>query len=261
MTTNIDYRRTVTSADAYTRSICQDILDTPGTDADARAYAEYILTLPIKLDGKRAAEITTARTSGRVSGRSTATNTSKPANPADLISATEKQINALINMGSKKLIGDAVVRHLTVDLKVQDIVDRATAGKLVTKGEASKALDFLFPAPWKPREAAPKTAQKAPAGATEDGMYKLGNRIVKVQKAVHGSGNLYAKELLGSKEEGFYFEYAPGLINKLTADDKLSLEEAKAFGALYGTCCCCGRTLTREVSIAAGIGPDCAKKF
>lgn len=269
MSTHIDYRATVKTADEYTRSIARDILGTPDTDAEARAYAEYILTLPVKLDGKSAAAERGPETGSHRSAAGWNSTSNKPANPGELISATDKQINTLINMGSKKLIGDATVRHLTVDLKVQDIVDRAAAGQFVTKGEASKALGFLFSAPWKPRDAAPKPAatEKAvqPERITEDGMYKLGDRIIKVQKAVHGSGNLYAKELVqveGRKgKTEWAFEYAPGLINQLTAADRMTLDEAKAWGRLYGSCCNCGRTLTDETSISEGLGPICAKRF
>jgi uncharacterized protein DUF6011 len=260
MNTNIDYRNTVTSVDQFTLGIARDILATPDTLPEAREYAEYLLTLPVRADGHGAGfspepEVKARRTGGGATATST-----KAANPADLISATDKQINALINMGAKKLIGDATVRHLTVDLRVQDIVDRAVAGTIVTKGEASKALDFLFSAPWTPREAAPKpastpqAARKAPV--TQDGMYRLGDQIVKVQKSRQGD-RLYAKALLGNKEEGFYFEYTPGLINKLTAEDRMSLEEAKEFGKLYEWCCVCSTRLTDEKSIAAGIGPIC----
>lgn len=41
----------------------------------------------------------------------------------------------------------------------------------------------------------------------------------------------------------------------------LTLDEAKTFGRMYGFCMRCGRTLTDEGSIAAGIGPICAGKW
>lgn len=39
------------------------------------------------------------------------------------------------------------------------------------------------------------------------------------------------------------------------------LVAAKNFGLLSGICCSCGRDLTAEDSVAAGIGPICAQKF
>lgn len=260
--TYINYRETVTSADEFTRQLCREILADPETLPSSREYAEFILTLPIKVDGHGAGFTPEPERKSSTGGNRP--TSSKTASPGELIGATERQINALINMGAKKLIGDAVVRHLTVDIPVQDIVDRATSGKFVTKGEASKGLDFLFRAGWKPREAAPvpasvpQTARKAPV--TQDGMYHLGDRIVKVQKSRQGD-RLYAKELVQVEgrrgETEFAFEYAPGLIGKLSAGDRMTLEEAKAFGKLYEWCCVCGTRLTDEKSIDAGIGPIC----
>lgn len=95
-----------------------------------------------------------------------------------------------------------------------------------------------------------------------EGMHRLDGEIYKVQVAVHGSGNEYAKLLVlqGDGDKG-KFEYAPGAIRKLSPQTKMTLEEAKEFGRLYGVCCQCGATLTDENSIAEGIGPVCAGKF
>lgn len=130
-----------------------------------------------------------------------------------------------------------------------------------------------------------------------EGMWKLGDRIIKIQRAVHGSGNLYGKELFVSKwpacktcgcqkgEHGRMYgrpcmdcdceawvdgeavvhnwQKIVGAVRVLREQGgrKMTLEEAEEFGALYGFCCVCGRTLTRESSIEAGIGPVCADKF
>jgi len=97
------------------------------------------------------------------------------------------------------------------------------------------------------------------------GMYRhpVDGRIWKVQVAVHGSGYLYAKllEVPGEGEDFTpYFEMDRGAIFKIELSWRMTIEEAKQFGALYGTCCVCARTLTKEESIAAGIGPVCATK-
>lgn len=115
-------------------------------------------------------------------------------------------------------------------------------------------------------------AMKKRVAEVTEGMYRTSDgRIYKVQKAVHGSGNLYAKELVrdvahgnvfGNVDQGRWkFEYVKGAIRRLRKEDKLTLEQAKEFGALYGTCCVCGRTLTDETSIAEGIGPICAGRM
>ena len=101
----------------------------------------------------------------------------------------------------------------------------------------------------------------ASAGVTQDGMYRKNGEIFKVQRAVHGSGNLYAKKLTEVEEGVWKFEYAPGAVRRLRATDRMTLEQAKEWGALYGTCCVCGRTLTNETSIEDGIGPVCGGKL
>lgn len=112
--------------------------------------------------------------------------------------------------------------------------------------------------------------EKSAGVVDTDGMYRdAAGTIYKVQKAVHGSGMLYAKRLVvsdltgddeGAPARRVTFEYEPGAIKRLRPSDRMTLEDAKAFGALYGTCCVCGRTLTDEKSIEAGIGPVCAGK-
>lgn len=154
----------------------------------------------------------------------------------------------------------------------------------LTKRRASWLIDQLKQFDWKPRnqEALPGT-EAVEKVTLEDGMYMLDREVFKVQHAIHGSGNQYAKRLELSEPDcadcvngdtencvevfghpcawGASFVYAPGVIRKLRPEHRMSLEEAKAFGAVYGTCAACGRTLTNEASIEAGIGPVCAKRF
>lgn len=66
---------------------------------------------------------------------------------------------------------------------------------------------------------------------------------------------LYAKRL---NERGG-FEYAASAIYRLDETQRMTLEQAQAFGRRYGVCAWCGRDLTDPASIAAGIGPVCAK--
>lgn len=133
-----------------------------------------------------------------------------------------------------------------------DYVQDALSGELViTMEAASKVINALADLP-------EKSANNAPL---EPGMYKSNNTIFKVQIAVHGSGKPYAKRLEQDEDGAWGFVYAPGAVKNLSPDYKMSLEDAKQFGVLYGTCCVCGRMLTNESSIADGIGPVCAKRF
>jgi hypothetical protein len=110
----------------------------------------------------------------------------------------------------------------------------------------------------------PKGQAAAPKAEVQDGFYTDGKLVWKVQVAVHGSGNQYAKVLSTESGSFVYTSGAIGIVRKGVADGSvvpLTLEIAKSLGHLYGRCMVCGRTLTDEGSIAAGIGPICAGKF
>ena len=99
---------------------------------------------------------------------------------------------------------------------------------------------------------------------TEDaGIYRgtQDERIYKMYKAINGD-HMLLKVLEADKftKKGS-FKYH-GAANKRGNQplERLTLEEAKKFGAVYGVCAMCGRTLTDETSIANGIGPICAGK-
>jgi Family of unknown function (DUF6011) len=145
--------------------------------------------------------------------------------------------------------------------------DRYTRNEQRSYVPAPPESSRYYPQDYRPE--APRSAR-----VTEDGMYRnpKNGDIFKVQKAVHGSGNLYAKRLVIESEpvrggDGAIlepavvrFDYAPGQIFRLAPEWRMTLEEAKKFGALYGTCVRCGRTLTREDSIERMMGAVCAGK-
>jgi hypothetical protein len=121
------------------------------------------------------------------------------------------------------------------------------------------------------REAAQVRRTSAPASPiTQDGMYRNPetDEIWKVQVAVHGSGNLYAKRLVKldvpkvtrGKEQSYGFEYVPGGLKKLRPEWRMTLAEATKYGKLYGCCIRCGLTLTKEESIERAMGDTCASK-
>lgn len=121
------------------------------------------------------------------------------------------------------------------------------------------------------------------ARVQQDGIYVTADgTIYKVQIAKQGSGNLYAKRLnltpctdpACARCDGSgvmpdaatpcmkgRFVYAAGAVHTLRADQRMSEQDARAFGALYGICCACSADLTDERSIAAGIGPICGAKY
>lgn len=207
--------------------------------------------------------------------------------------ASEKQIAF-----AEKLVAEMIERTVEgarlagTPLSDQDVEGMTIAlGEAVTKSfeskrSASQMIDSLIDSNQRLRRANAERAQairqaeqatrrteraQGHRDATDvDGMYQLPDgRIVKVQYAVHGSGKPYAKLLVKldepvikrGKQVTWGFEYAPGLVRECTPERKMSLEDAKAWGALYGACCNCGATLTDETSIEAGIGPICSGRF
>lgn len=105
-----------------------------------------------------------------------------------------------------------------------------------------------------------RAAYRAQVVPVTDGIYYFNDEVVKVQRAVHGSGQLYAKRLVVADGSGVW-EYAPGLVRQLRPEHKMTREQAAEFGHLYGVCCVCGATLTNENSIEAGIGPVCSSRL
>jgi hypothetical protein len=89
------------------------------------------------------------------------------------------------------------------------------------------------------------------------GVFKREGIVFKVKVAVHGSGKLYAQRWNPGTQS---WSYELGAMRFLAEEDRMTLAEASEWGKLYGTCIACGRTLTDEESIAAGIGPVCASK-
>jgi hypothetical protein len=142
------------------------------------------------------------------------------------------------------------------------------APKVATTSDASAAIKNLLATPKSPANVSKIISDDQKP--VEIGIYRNdAGEIFKVQKSKQTEG-LYAMKLTpiggqrlseaGEKVQ-WKFVYAKGAIRTLTASNRLTLEAAKAFGIQYGVCVVCGRTLVDADSVAAGIGPVCAKKF
>lgn len=131
------------------------------------------------------------------------------------------------------------------------------------------------------------TARRVTPPPLEDGMYRNPDKgtIYKLYHTVHGANVQVAKELIvvDPGERATPLSYSEGKtatpnehwvrkptvrfdyrgrkpLYSLTPEMRLTIEEAKQFGSLYGTCCICGRMLTNELSIHLGIGPVCGRR-
>jgi hypothetical protein len=86
------------------------------------------------------------------------------------------------------------------------------------------------------------------------GVYCHGGKIYRV--VVKDSGRPFAEEYVN----GAYC-YAKGVVFKLRPEERLTLEQAKAWGRENVRCIRCGTKLEKESSREAGIGPVCATKI
>lgn len=101
-------------------------------------------------------------------------------------------------------------------------------------------------------------ARAVVAGPATEGMYRKNGEVYKVVTAVHGSGRLYAKRL---DRDVMMYVMAPGALSRLSQADRMTVEEAAAFGKVTGVCVRCAAVLTDEASIERGMGPVCATKI
>lgn len=194
---------------------------------------------------------------GNGNGRYVGGNKSTPAETY----ATEKQIAFILKLAAERDF------FSLLDSDRQLVENARNGSARITRFAASRLIDTLLKTAYAAsvssngfqKDRAPKA--QAPKAELEAGIYRVGDDWFKVQKAVHGSGHMYAKQLVVDAPGSAHFEFASGAIRKITPDHKVSLEEAASFGRIYGVCCNCGATLTDENSIEAGIGPVCAKRF
>lgn len=119
--------------------------------------------------------------------------------------------------------------------------------------DASRLIDVLMKLPRQGvREA--RAAQARAQQELEVGrLYKFAGEIYRIQR---GRG-LYALRLLPSGQT----EYAPRIATQIDPSQKLTLEEAKAWGRETNVCCECGALLTDPRSVAEGIGPICSNRY
>jgi hypothetical protein len=102
--------------------------------------------------------------------------------------------------------------------------------------------------------------------AIEDGLYRRPDgTVVLVYHTVHGANRQVAKRLVVEAAEGAYkgswiYEGMGGKAG-LTKDDRLSEEDARELGILYGFCVRCTKNLTREESQFVGYGKTCAGRM
>lgn len=100
-----------------------------------------------------------------------------------------------------------------------------------------------------------------PNPVTEVGMYRDAEGNIFRIKRSRQNGNLYAMRFVPEAHaRAMRFAYAAGIVRRLTADQRMSVEDAQRVGVQFGICCVCGAELTATDSVANGIGPVCARR-
>lgn len=182
---------------------------------------------------------------------------------------TERQVEVLLAGKARDAAVVAIVATdpLTIWLKTQhgsgflaSVGDQARAGRPLSPRQREVAQRIMDE-----QHARPETSTgrvEAPAPVVE-GIYRdpATQTIWKVVAAHHGNGHLYAQRLIVREGEKAGFEYDAGAIRRIRPEWRMTLEQAVEFGQLCGICCNCGRILTDDKSIKAGIGPVCARRF
>jgi hypothetical protein len=93
------------------------------------------------------------------------------------------------------------------------------------------------------------------------GYYLHAGQVVRVVKA-KTSDRRYAKRIsYGADGERATWDYVPGLVSQVTEAERLTVEQAAAYGHQHGNCMICGLALTVKKSVERGIGPVCYSKL
>ena len=150
--------------------------------------------------------------------------------------ASERQVSYLTSLLNDRVFDNDKRDEVLAKVRLGDM-DKTTA---------SYFIDLLL--------RAPKVRAEAPRVELSEGMYMREGKVYRVKRSE--AGHLYASELIGRK-----FQFARGMMRVLQPEDRMTLEQAKAYGVEYGICCVCGRLLTNEVSVAEGIGPVCSGRL
>jgi len=174
---------------------------------------------------------------------------------------SERQVEALLDGKARDAARITADDDLTVWLKgltgasgfLASIRSQVMAGRGLSPRQREVAEDIR----------ARSSSAAIPGEPVTEGMYQdPDGAIYRVQVAKLGSGHLYAKRLVVDEEDRTAsFEYIKGGLRRIKPEWRMTVEQAAAFGKLYGICCVCGKDLTDEKSIAAGIGPVCIMKL
>lgn len=142
---------------------------------------------------------------------------------------------------------------------------RPSCGQYVRAGEGLLAGK---PGHWSVTHAGDCPAKPVAAAA---GVCQVSDMIYVVRPGKTSPGHAYACCIVLNRKRlseagqpaGFDLERVPGLVCRLTEDDRMPFAEANAFSAIHGQCIACGAVLKLEKTIkkcqesGIWVGPDC----
>ena len=162
-----------------------------------------------------------------------------PKRPELITTASDKQIAFITRLIDQKVNAIHTVKNYLSLSNVQTIneLDRDVVRKLI---------DHLIALPDKP-----KPILVTVGAYKKDGIY-YSVRKFKDRDALYAlQYNPEQKEWTGNRS----------IIFNLLPEDRLTLSDASAFGIATGSCVHCGRTLTLQKSVVAGMGKWCASHY
>lgn len=130
----------------------------------------------------------------------------------------------------------------------------------LTKAEASTLIGEVKAVA---KEGSDASTKGGAVPTLDDGIYRKGDQYVLVYHTVHGQNVQVGKVLIVTDNgdgtfSGEWDYRGRNILRDMDASMKLTQEEAKHFGQVYGLCVRCAATLTKEESKHVGYGSTCA---
>lgn len=167
---------------------------------------------------------------------------------------TETQVSKILRELNRREIDPAMRDELLT--AVNNRVTRD--GQPATKGSASKLIDWLVAKPFVSGrgyyDGLTGTEKAAGNGTVQiEGIYRFTDgSVYRVVESKRNPGRFVAKMVTGHG-----WEYAKGMIFKLTAQMLMTPEQIAEFGISSGVCAQCSRKLDDPVSKRIGLGTKC----
>lgn len=259
MTQTTDYRRTIAreALDVHDDGCCTHVARCEMGAGLERIVAERVTVADIPT------HVTERR---RTTPQNPRTGSGRPS-----VRATEAQMNYIHGMlDTLASAPEGSKGHTARACVLADLAQREERHTPMDKATAHRVIDTLKPLANQARQAqyaADRAARPVlrnhfesptPHVALSDGLYEMDGDVYRVKPSQ--AGRLYAMLLVIENGEGS-FKYARSVINRLRPEHRMTLERASRLSVQYHFCVRCAKELTKESSIAQGMGDWCASRM